>query len=173
MRQGVVGNHQPDHVIGTKIDDHIVAQREDMAVLVGSDRDPVDLIARMRGGGEILTAVFDPAHRSAQGTCGEGDQGVLDRLYAFLAKAATDIAGDHTNLTNRHAQRIGNDSLQHMRGLGACPYGQRLPERIGLRKHTTRLHGGCDIAMRAKLLLDDDLGRGKHLVGVTFAGGDR
>jgi len=63
---GVVGDARPDRVPGATIDEVIVAQRKDTAVVVKPDLDIVQLVARMRRAHQVLAAPFDPAHRPAE-----------------------------------------------------------------------------------------------------------
>ncbi len=63
MGRGVVGDTGPDRVPGAAIDNEIIAQREDTAVLVKADFDLVQLIARMRRAQKMLVPVLEPAHR--------------------------------------------------------------------------------------------------------------
>src|SRR4029077_378624 len=85
---GVVGDTGPDRVPGAAIDEVIVAQCEDAAVIVEPDFDVVQLIARMRRADQVLAPVFDPAHRPPKFACEERDQQVF-RVDMALAAEAT------------------------------------------------------------------------------------
>ena len=77
MDRGVVGDARPDRVPGAAIDDVIIAQREDAAVVVEADLDIVQLVARMRRAHQVLAPGLDPAHRPPEPARKERDQHVL------------------------------------------------------------------------------------------------
>src|SRR5439155_581453 len=62
MHRGVVGDAGADRVPGAAIDEIIVADRDDAAVIVEADFDIMQLVARMGRAHQVLTAVLDPAH---------------------------------------------------------------------------------------------------------------
>src|SRR6185295_5081470 len=64
--RGVVGDTRADRVPRAAIDDVVVADREDTAVVVEPDVDIVELIARMRRREEMLAPLLDPAYRPAE-----------------------------------------------------------------------------------------------------------
>ena len=94
MDRGVVGDAGADRVPGAAIDDVIVAQREDAAVVVEADLDIVQLVARMRRADQVLAPVLDPAHRPPELAGEECDQQVFGVDMALAAEAAADIERD-------------------------------------------------------------------------------
>ena len=94
MDGGVVGDTGPDRVPRAAIDNVIVAQCEDMTLIVKPDLDIVQLVARMRRAHQVLAAPLDPAHRPAELARQESDQQVLGVDMALAAKAAADVERD-------------------------------------------------------------------------------
>src|SRR5439155_21322343 len=90
MHRGVVGDARADWVPRAAIDDVVVADRQDAAVIVEADLDIVQLVARMRRGDEMLAPLLDPAHRPGELPGEERDQEIL-RLG--MARARTAAAG--------------------------------------------------------------------------------
>ena len=96
----------------------IVAQCEDAAVIVEPDFDVVQLIARMRRADQVLTPVFDPAHRPPKFACEERDQQVFGVDMALAAEATADVERDAANPRLRQTQECSGFAAHPMNYLG-------------------------------------------------------
>src|SRR5205814_6458826 len=94
MHRGVVSDTGADRVPSAAIDEVIVADREDAAVIIEPDFDIMQLIARMGGAHQMFAAILDPAHRPAKPMSEKGDQQVFGIDVSLAAKAAADIERD-------------------------------------------------------------------------------
>src|SRR5258705_13950867 len=78
--------------IGADVDADVAAYGEDQAVAVEGIFDVAVGLARVRDGAEMLTAVFDPFHRTAEAARGKGNEGILGVEPAAGAETAPPIA---------------------------------------------------------------------------------
>ena len=147
--RGVVGDARADRVPGAAIDDVVVAEREDAALVVEPDLDIVQLVARMRRGHEMLAPVLDPAHRPAEAAREERDQQVLGIDVALAAEAAADIERDEAHALLGEAEDRGDLAAHPMHDLGRRPdrhrrrcAGRRRRRRRGIPSAPRRSGGG-------------------------------
>ncbi len=108
-----------------------------MAVIVETDLDIVQLVARMRGANQMLAAGFDPAHRMPEPAGQKCDQHVLGIDMPLAAKPAADIGGDDADPRLGQAEQPGRFAPHKMHYLG------RGPDRHGVG---ARIIGGDDAA---------------------------
>ena len=150
---GVVGDAGPDRVPGAAIDDVVVADREDMAVIVKADLDIVPLVARMGRAHQVLAALLDPAHRPAEPAREERDQQVLGVDMALAAKAAADIERDAAHPRLGQAEQRGGLAPHPMHHLGRGPDRRRVGARIVGADDAAALHrhGGVAVVIEAAL----------------------
>ncbi len=94
MHRGVVGDAGADRVPGAAIDEIIVADRDDAAIIVEPYLDVMQLVARMRRAHQVLAAVLDPPHRPAEPVGEEGDKQIFGIDVPLTAEAAADIERD-------------------------------------------------------------------------------
>ena len=147
MNGGVVGDARADRVPGAAIDDVVVAQRQNAAIIVKADLDVVQLVARMGRAHQMLAPVLDPAHRPAEPAGEEGDQQVLGIDVAFAAKAAADIERDAAHARFRQAQKRGRLAPNPVHHLGRGPDRHRVGARIIGADDAAAFHRHGGIAM--------------------------
>src|SRR5439155_26316722 len=110
-----------DRVPGAAIDDVVVADGKDKALIVEGDLDIVQLVARMRRGHEMLAPLLDPAHRPAEPPREERDQEILRVGMALAAEPAADIQRDHPDPLLDEAEGRGDLAPHPMHHLGGGP----------------------------------------------------
>ena len=147
MDRRVVGDARSDRVPGAAIDNVIVAQREDAAVVVEADLDVMQLVARMRRTHHVLAAIFDPAYRSSEPAGEERDQQILGIDVAFAAETAADIQRDTADARFRQAQQRGGFAAHPMNHLGRGPDRRRVAARIIGADDAAAFHRHGGIAM--------------------------
>src|SRR5699024_12876957 len=89
----------------------------DAAVGVETGADAILWFAAVKGGGEVLWAVFVPAHRMAQSVCEGGRHDFLATDDALLAETAADIGGDDAHLAFGQSQCLRDCGPYLMRDL--------------------------------------------------------
>ena len=147
MHGGVVGDPGADRVPGAAIDEIIVADRENMAVIVKADLDIVPLVARMRRAHQMLATVLDPAHRAAEAVREEGDQEVFGVDMALAAKAAADVKRDAAHLCLRQAEQRGCLAPHPMHNLGRGPDRRRVGARVVSADDAAAFHRHGSVAV--------------------------
>ena len=80
------------------VGDRVHAQARDLAVLGGGDLGRHVVVARERGGGEVLDAVLHPLHRLARDDGGDDGADVAGIGADLVAEAAADVGRDHVDL---------------------------------------------------------------------------
>ena len=150
MDGGVVDNAGADRIPGAAIDDEIIAQREDAAVVVEADLDIVDLVARMARAHQVLAAVLDPLHRPPQPARQEWDQQVLRIDVPLEAEAAADVEGDAADARFRHLQHRSRLAPHPMHDLGRRPDRHRIGARVMEADDAAAFHGRRGVAVMMK-----------------------
>src|SRR5262249_15461812 len=92
--RGVVNHAGADRIPRAAIDDELIAQRQDAAVVVKADLDIVDLVARMAGAHQMLAAVLNPLDRPPQPSGPEPNQQVSRVDVPLEAETAADVERD-------------------------------------------------------------------------------
>ena len=169
---GVIGDAGADRIPGAAIDDKMVAQRQDAAVVVETDFDVVDLVARMARAQHVLVAVLDPFHRPAEPARQIRDQQIFRIDMALDAKTAADIERDAADFCLRQPQHAGRLALEPMHHLGGGPDRHRIGARIVQADDTAAFHRQRDIAVMIKAPLQPARRALENGVGVTFADGE-
>ena len=139
---------------------------EHAAVGGGGRLDLRHLLARVRGGQEVLAPLFHPLHRAAQEARDRGDREVLGEDVELLAKAPADVRHDDAHAVRRQSEVGGERLAQEVRRLGARPD----LETQGLRPagdESARLDGGGGAAGVAEGLAHDVGGPGEGPVEIT------
>ena len=130
VHRGVVGDAGADRVPGAAIDEVIVADREDAAVIVEADFDIMKLVARMGGAHQMFAALLDPAHRATEPMSEKRDQQILGIDVALAAEAAADIERDAAHPRLRQAEQRGGLAPYPMHDLGRGPDRRGVGARI-------------------------------------------
>ena len=140
MDGGVVGDADADRVPRAAIDEEIVAQREDMAVIVKADLDIVQLVARMAGAQQMLLPLLDPAHRPPEQAGEKRDQQVFGVDMALAAEAAADIERQAAHPRLGQAEERGGFAAHPMHHLRRGPDRHRIGARIVGADDAAALH---------------------------------
>ena len=77
---------------------HVPAQGEDRAVARAGDLQLAVDLARMVGRDQVLAAILDPLHRTADQARRERDEEILRIELALDAEAAADVDLDHVDV---------------------------------------------------------------------------
>src|SRR5207244_2606485 len=145
--RGVVDDAGADWVPGAAIGHEIIAKRQDAAGLIEADLEVVDLVARMRGGEEVLAAVLDPAHGPPELAGEEGDQEVLGVDVALDAEAAADVGRHAAHARFRKAQNARGLAPHPMHDLGRGPDDHRICTRIMYANDASAFHRHAAVAV--------------------------
>src|SRR6516225_11927146 len=116
----------------------------------------MDLVARVRARCQVFCALLGPTHRALELECREWDEDVLDRLNAFLTKAAANITGDDADSLRRQPQGNRDQSAENMRRLRASPNRERIGQRVHISEDAARLQWRGHVSMGVELFLDHD-----------------
>ena len=150
MDGGVVDHAGADRIPRPAIDDEIIAQREDAAVVVEADLDLVDLVTRMARAHQMLATVLDPLHRPPQPARQERNQQVLRVDVPLEAEAAADIRRDAADAGFRQPQHGRSLAPYPMHDLGARPDRHRIRARVMDADDAAAFHGSGGVAMMMK-----------------------
>ena len=171
MRGGVVRHTRADRVAGAAIDNEIVAQCDDPAVIGKADFDIVELIARMGRAHQVLLPILEPAHRPPEAAGEKRDQHILGIDMALEAEPAADIEGDAAHPRFRQTQDDGSFPPHPMHDLGRRPDRHRIGSRIMSGDNAAALHRHRGVAVVIKAALQPVRGAGKLGFDITL--GDR
>ncbi len=169
MDRGVVGDTRPDRVPGAAIDDILVADRQNPAVIVKPDLDIVPLVARMGGALEMLAPLLDPAHRPPEPAGEKGDQQILGVDMALAAKAAADIERDTPHPRLGQAQQRRSLAAHPMHNLGRGPDRHRLRALVIERDDAAALHRHRGVTVMMKAAFEPVRGAGQDSGGIAAA----
>ena len=172
MDRGVVGDAGADRIPGAAIDDKMIAQRQDAAVVVETDLDVVDLVARMAGAQHVLVAVLDPFHRPAEPARQIRDQQIFRIDVALDAKAAADVERDAADFCLGQPQHAGRLALEPMHHLGGGPDRHRIGARIVQADDAAAFHWQCDVAVMVETPLQPARRAFENGIGIAFADGE-
>ena len=153
MRGGIVRNTRPDRVPRPAIDNEIVAQREDMALVVKADFNLVQLIARMRRRRQVLVPVLEPAHRPPEPSRQKRDQQILGIDMTLDAETAADIESEAAHPRFREAEDRGGLPADPMHDLGGRPDRYRVGSRFVEGDDATALDRHCRVSVMIKSAL--------------------
>lgn len=92
----LVGTLRP-HAIGAGIHDDLAIDVEDVALPIAIRGDPVMMVARMRAGQQMFTAILDPPHGMLEFQRQSGQDDLLGIQSCIGSKAAADIGRDNPN----------------------------------------------------------------------------
>ena len=103
------------------IGQHMDAQAGDLALLGRRDFGGHVVVARKRGGGEVLDAVLDPFHRFAGDDRGDRRTNIAGIGADLVAETAADVGRDHVDLVLREFRDQRHHGADHMRRLERAP----------------------------------------------------
>ena len=106
--------------IGADIGLGMAAQRENGAVAVAGDLELAGDVAGVVGGGQMLPAVLDPFHGTADVPRGERDEEILRIELAAHTEAAADVVLDHADRRFRQSHLLCQDAPIGERHLGGA-----------------------------------------------------
>ena len=115
-------------------------------------------VARVPGGGEVLVALLDPAHRALQPPREVRDQDVLVEGRPLAAEGAADLGLDHTDRRLGQPQRLREVVAQRVRRLRGVPAGERALAAVPGGDDTPRLERSGHDPRRAQRASDDPVG---------------
>lgn len=116
--------------------------------------DEVMLVARVRGGEEVLVPVLDPGERPPQLAREPHQHDVFREQLHLLPEAAAHVRGDHAQIGFRNAQGIGQAGAQHVRHLHRAGQGDASARLVPGGVRGARLHRHRRLAARAHVDLD-------------------
>ena len=123
-------------------------ERGERAVLLGGDRDVLDLVAAVVGRDQRLRAGLGPLDRVAQLRRDHEDEDLLGGDLQLAAEAAADVGGDHPQLVLGQPERRRQHRAQDVRDLRGRPHGELLAGRVD--DHRARLHERRDQPLLAE-----------------------
>ena len=164
---GVQGEPGPFDGIRAHVGQEDVVDGHDRPVPPERDPRPVDLLAVVARGGEVLAPTLDPLHGPPEA---EGDGRHEELLVidgALRAEAAPHVGGEHPHLLGRDPEDHGHRVAHEVGILGGRPDDQQAGLGVPVGEDAARLdrHGG-DPRM-AELFLDDQVGGGKGPLDVA------
>ena len=149
--------------VGADVAPDVGVDGEQAGIRVERGAHRVALVARMRGGEEVLVPVLDPGKPAAQAPRQPHEHDVLREELHLLAEAAADIGRDDAQIGLRHAERVGEAGAQHVRHLHRAgerhPAARLVPGRVA----AARLERHRRLAARADVDFD-------HLRGTPESG---
>ena len=169
MDGGVVGDPRADRVPGPAIDDVVVAQRQDPAVVVKGDLDIVQLVARVGGAHHVLAPVLDPAHRAAELAREKGDEQVFGIDMPLAAKPAADIERDAAHPRLGQAEQRSGLAPHPMHNLGRRPDRRRLGAPVVGGDDPAALHRHRGVAVMVEAALEAVRGAGERRLDIAAA----
>ena len=134
-------------------------------VAVGSDLDPLPLIAPVVHGHVALAARFGPLDGPADLARDEHSEYLFGRHLELGAEATTDVRRDHAYVLLGDAGRERQHHAEDVRYLGSGPE-RDLVGHVGA-DHRAWLHGARDEPLLAVLALNDDRGAGEGRVDIA------
>ncbi len=130
----------------------------------------VHLLARVVERLQVLGPVLGPGDRSPEPDRAERDQEVLGIELAAAAEAAADVELDEPDSLLLPAEQLAEDPAVGVDDLGRPPDGQPAVLVVDLGAQPPRLERHRAVALAAKPLLDDKIGRGERGVDVSALG---
>src|SRR4051812_46272346 len=157
----------------TAIDDVVVVDREDVALIVKPHFDIVDLVAGVGGGKEMFAPLLDPPYGPAETACEERDQQVLAIRVALAAEPAADIECDNADPCLGNTERRGHFAPHPMHDLRRRPHGSRLGARVVGGDDTAALHRYSCVAMVPEAALQPVWRARQHRLRISLGYGER
>ena len=165
-REGVAG-------VGPAVDAGLGLDGEQVALLGGVAGDQVVMLAAVRVRRQVLAAVLQPAHRTAA-VPGQPAQADLFRQQdPLVTEAAADVGRDHTNLTVRETQDLGDAVSHDVRHLGRRPKRELIQAAMPGRHAAAALDRDHALPRGADLPGHLDVGASRDGRDVALDGGDQ
>ena len=101
----------------------MLAEADDLAVVVEGDLHVVQLLFRVGAGHQVLDPVLDPLHGPPELPREQRDHDLLGEEVALLTEAAAYVGRDHLDFVFRHARERGDHRAEEVGHL------RRRPER--------------------------------------------
>ncbi len=143
--------------------------REDAAFAVDRRAYPMQLLARLIGGDQVLAPVLDPFHRPAQPHGGDADQHVLGIELAADAEAAADMGLVHVDRRRREREHAREQIAIAVRHLGGAVQFENVAGRVIATDCATGLERHAGMAADRKLELDHQRRGAQHRVDIAVA----
>ena len=173
VHRRVVRDARADRVPGTAIDDVVVVDREDVALVVKPHFDIVDLVAGVGGGEEMFAPLLDPPYGPAETACEERDQQILGIGVALAAEPAADIECDNADPCLGNTERRGHFAAHPMHDLRRRPHGNGVGARVVGGDDTAALHRHGRVAMVPEAALQSVRRARQHRLGIPLGDGER
>ena len=151
--------------VGPHVGEQLDLEAEQRAVLLGGDRDVLDLVAAVRGRLVVLAARLGPFDRPTELAGDDQGEDLLGVDVQLGAEAAADVRCHHAQLVLRDAGGQREHDPQHVRDLGGGVHRELVRGRDRGDHDTAGLHRGRDQPLLQEPALDDH--------AVVTGGGDR
>ena len=152
--RGDVRHHDAPRREGAGVVQHAAAERQQLAVLIDSDRNLPVLVALLDRAEEMFAAILEPLHRTADLHCRRRDHCLLGIERRLRPEAAADVGRDHADQFEIALEQIGKRAASKMWRLRRRPYRQHVGRRFVARQHRPRLHRHAAAAVRPDLFLE-------------------
>ena len=139
----------------------LVLERQDLPLGIGGDADPMDLLARMIGGHQMLVPILDPLHRPPQPQGGEADQDVLRIELAANPESASDMSLEQVNGGGAAPEGERQQVAGAMRHLGGAMQLEDIADGVVARDRAARFQRHAGMATDLELKRDDLMGSPK------------
>ena len=155
--------------IGALVVEEFVVDAEQTPVLVDRGADAVALLARMVGGDQVLAAVLDPFHRTAEALGGDQYQNVFRIEFAAHAEAAAGVAFVEVDLRRRDPEHAHQRVLVPMRHLGGAVQFEHVMGGVVEADGAAGLHRHAGMTADGEIEFDHRMGGGERRVDVAKA----
>ena len=155
--------------IGALVVEEFVVDAEQPPVSVHRGADAVALLARMVGRDQVLAAVLDPFHRTAEALGRDQHQHVFRIELAAHAEAAAGVALVEVDLRRREPEHAHQRVLVPVRHLGGAVQLQHVAGGVVEADGAAGLHRHAGMAADGEIELDHRMGRGERGVDVAEA----
>ena len=141
------------------------AEPRDLAVPVAAISVVHVVVARERGGGQILDAVLDPFHRPAGDDRSDDRTDIAGIDADLVAEAAADVGRDHMDLVLGDLEISASHRADHMRRLEGAPERQLAFDLVERGDALAGLERRGMDALIEDQLLDRDIGLAESGIG--------
>ena len=135
--------------------EEFVVDAEDAPVAIDGGPYLVALLARMIGGDQVFTTIFDPFDRLTEFQCGGADQHIFRIQLAADAEAAADMALVEMDGFSFAAKHLRERIAIPMRHLGGAVHFQHVLGLVVARDGAARFQRHAAVAAYGKVELDN------------------